>query len=53
MAINFYRLETYLKGLPSYSHLTFNQVILLDNVTIWEISIVEEVELHFQKSCGH
>ena len=36
MATKLARLETYPEGLLSYSHTTFNQMILLDHVTIWK-----------------
>ena len=32
-------LETYVEGLFSYSHMTFNQVVLLDHVAVWKIYI--------------
>ena len=36
MATKLYSLVIYLKGLLSYSNMTFNQVALLDHVAIWK-----------------
>ena len=41
-------LETYVEGLLSYSHMTFNQVVLLR-----PRDSLKKINLHFHKSCGH
>ena len=45
MATKLARLETYVEGLPSYSHMTFNQVVLLRSR-----GSLKNLYLHFHKT---
>ena len=48
MATKLARLETYVEGLLSYSHMTFNQVVLLRSR-----DILKNLYLQFHKTYGH